>query len=946
MIYDDPAKILPWQMNLKQLEEFFPILQQSTAQPISIIEDGYQLPTAVARTIVFSGDVRTQFLPSTENVGLEYRMINVTSHDVIVQYKYKPKGSLTYKLQKYVVNAGGVWIFRYNGKTWNGYDVNNFHTINSDSGIITPTSDKIIMFDLGDTEDVKKKNHIFQLQSGLEPGIDLQFINKTKAYVFVVYNDGQYLTLPPLCPHRGELSWNGSVWENFTIDEWVMPSKTDSEANKYAIKKDTLYSRLHVMPATGGHAENYVKLSADNLKGTEIECFLDDACSYSDDINQTNPHTTGTNQVNEIAFVSTDDVIPGSIVSTCSLSTIINSCTIRFDQTGQYVFDQVSSASVASIDLTKDSTDHISIGGIHRSIEVFITGASSERYKLNLFQHENPESTEISDIPWGTKIQIRNESNNDIEVHYYRDDNTKVTDIEIPAGYQKSLIYWHNKFELYKPMSITANVIGPNNGGHILTSIHETGDGMKMRGGMPMDYTGAKLSYTTEHPDTNVKFKIKAGTRIQFGFDVGHVYTFETKEDKIFDCHGLPSPDGSYTNFTYFDGDNNVVALTEVPKYGLIMETDEHDAFCKPFTNDTVGKDLYIYAVAGLYGTHSLGVDFVTSSFVPEVFQKYLNEVCGIHALSYIVGGFHYGVRRHVTNDYVAICKTTNAAPGDVVVDNWGREDVSTDTVWSLAENGIILASNNYVSTWIKNISVGPIPNSFWDTEHCPQCYSVEDSVHQLGGMVDVGPFWQDIYELSVESIKHVGGDNGPIVSVEGAGSYFGKEPLVNQNWYTMNAIARMIGKRLPTRTEALIGAQWAPGNNDSYDNVTGNNVKLTGCGVNEDGKYAGEDGNGLYGVSAMNLCNGNGNVSEMTATISYQNASTGSWSWNSNNGSLYFGKSYLPRNNEYCIVKGGSFKTEEAIKSVRTVNAGVLTTARSSDIGVRLVCNHKRHRQ
>ena len=95
-----------------------------------------------------------------------------------------------------------------------------------------------------------------------------------------------------------------------------------------------------------------------------------------------------------------------------------------------------------------------------------------------------------------------------------------------------------------------------------------------------------------------------------------------------------------------------------------------------------------------------------------------------------------------------------------------------------------------------------------------------------------------------------------------------------------------------------------------------------------------------------MNLCNGNGNVSEMTATISYQNASTGSWSWNSNNGSLYFGKSYLPRNNEYCIVKGGSFKTEEAIKSVRTVNAGVLTTARSSDIGVRLVCNHKRHRQ
>ena len=83
-----------------------------------------------------------------------------------------------------------------------------------------------------------------------------------------------------------------------------------------------------------------------------------------------------------------------------------------------------------------------------------------------------------------------------------------------------------------------------------------------------------------------------------------------------------------------------------------------------------------------------------------------------------------------------------------------------------------------------------------------------------------------------------------------------------------------------------------------------------------------------------------------MTATISYQNASTGSWSWNSNNGSLYFGKSYLPRNNEYCIVKGGSFKTEEAIKSVRTVNAGVLTTAKSSDIGVRFVCNHKRHRQ
>ena len=948
MIYDNPSTILPWQMNLKQLEEVFPILQQSTADAISVIEDGYKLPIAMSRTVVFSGDVHTQFLPKSKHVGLEYQMINITSHDVAVEYKYKPDGSSTYKTQKFIINSNGVWLFRYNGKNWNGFDVNNFQKITSDSGTITPTSDKAIIFELGNSESVRSRNHVFHLDSGLYTGIDLEFKNNTKAYIFITYNDAQYLTLPPLCPHTASLSWNGESWENFTQDEWIMPSKTEALANKYAIKKDTFYSRLHVMPAIGGHNENYIKLSADNETGVEIECLLDDSCSFEDDINTINPHTTKIDQVNSVGIVSTDDVIPGSYLSTCALSTIVNSCTIRFDHEGDYVFDQVASTPISSIDLTKPHTNHINIAGIHGNTEVFITGADNENYELNLFQHMNMESTEHSDIPLGSKLQFRNESDHTVEIHYYRDDNVKVTSFEIQPGHTKAMIYWHDKFELYKPMSISPNMLSPVNGSHILTSMCETGDGLAIRGGMAMEYENPSLSYTEEHPDQTVKFKIKKGTRFQFGFDVGHVYTYEAKEDMVYKAHGIPDKQGNYIDYSYFSADALMSAFTEVPEHGFVKEfsnSPTRNYLCTPFTNDTVGKDLYIYACAGLYGTHSLGIDFITSTFEPSVFQGYLSELCGIHAESVIIGGFHYGVRRHTTNDHIAICKLVNSAPNDGQPDSWAKSDISDEPTPGMGENGVFVITQNLVSSWIKNVSIGPVPNSFWDVDHCPQCYEVGDpyKYHNIGGMVDLGYIWADIYEASMPGghVEHAGGINGPVISAPGVASKFGRIPLTNIDWYTANDIAVRIGKRLPTRGEILVGSQWSP-KVDEEDLG-----KPCGCGVDAEGKYVGESGMDLYNVSGMNLCDVDNNVCEMTADLQLQDATTSAWGWSSNNGSVYFGKSYLPRGKDFMVLKGHSFQDNaSSARGPRSVIVNQQATAHTPYIGVRFVCDAKRVRR
>ena len=206
---------------------------------------------------------------------------------------------------------------------------------------------------------------------------------------------------------------------------------------------------------------------------------------------------------------------------------------------------------------------------------------------------------------------------------------------------------------------------------------------------------------------------------------------------------------------------------------------------------------------------------------------------------------------------------------------------VSDDGLWIPIDS----QGNKFGSSgvkWQDNVTVGIVPNSIWDLKHKPKI--------SHPGLVEVkNGLWMGAFQASMEeAISFMGGTNGLHVSAGKLATKYGAIPVTGSegmNQYTFNELAQKQGLRLPKYDEWLAGAFGTPqgedgSNNYGWTKTTNTGRTYTGCSVNtSNGNYDALNGVKPFAISAMNLHDCAGNVSEWTSDYSIRQDST-SWNW------------------------------------------------------------------
>lgn len=311
------------------------------------------------------------------------------------------------------------------------------------------------------------------------------------------------------------------------------------------------------------------------------------------------------------------------------------------------------------------------------------------------------------------------------------------------------------------------------------------------------------------------------------------------------------------------------------------------------------GKDYYVY----------LCVDGNSPEIVVSLNSTYPD---GSTALtSRRIGGFHYGTIRKVSDDDKWI-------PIDSAGNKWG----SSGTKWQ------------------DNVTEGIVPNSVWDLIHRPRVIAT--------GMAEVHGIWQGIYIASAEeTISFMASTNnlpvaeGKLVSKYGALPVTGTEGLSQFNF---NELAHKQGMRLLRYNEWLAGAFGSPqgeddSNNYGWTKTTNTGKTYTGCQVNTStGEHDISSGVKPYAVSAYNLCDCAGNVSEWTGDYSIRQDST-SWSWQNVLGSNQ-GQAYLPNSDGLVTLLCGCHWNGGVLCGPRAVYLNYYPWYVLAYIGARLACD------
>ena len=287
----------------------------------------------------------------------------------------------------------------------------------------------------------------------------------------------------------------------------------------------------------------------------------------------------------------------------------------------------------------------------------------------------------------------------------------------------------------------------------------------------------------------------------------------------------------------------------------------------------TIGADYHVYICDPTNGDETKDED--------EVFKisKSSTYPSGYTAEnSRKIGGFHYGVVRHV-NEY-----------GNPV-NNSGEE------------NG---------SGWQSYVYNGILPNSVWTVLHRPKCDPT--------GMCYIGGnLWGDIYLSSDD------GANG-LQSVYNENPITGTEGL---NWYIANEKAHRVGKRLPTYAEFCQAAFGSPEGADANNNyawsATGNTARAK-CGAV------------TYAVSAVNIRDLVGNVWKWCDEFCLDPTAS-QWAWQDVLGAGH-GDAYIPSNTAlHAFVCGGSW-SGGVLDGDRAVGCSYYPWGVSTNIGVWCVCD------
>lgn len=333
----------------------------------------------------------------------------------------------------------------------------------------------------------------------------------------------------------------------------------------------------------------------------------------------------------------------------------------------------------------------------------------------------------------------------------------------------------------------------------------------------------------------------------------------------------------------------------------ILKDSDlEFDPAAALDTGDTLefGKDYYVY----------LCIDGAQPEIVISLNSTFPD---GSTALtSRRIGGFHYGTIRKVSDD-----------------GKWFPID-STGAKWGASG-----------TKWQDNVTEGIVPNSVWDLIHRPRVIAP--------GMVEVHGVWQGIYIASAEeTISFMAGTNnlpiteGKLVSKYGALPVTGTEGLSQFNF---NELAHKQGMRLLRYNEWLAGAFGSPqgedgSNNYGWTKTTNTGRTYTGCSVStSDGKHSGT-GVKPYAVSAYNLTDCAGNVSEWTCDYSIRQDST-SWNWQNVLGANQ-GQAYLPFSDGLVALHCGYNWGYGVHCGPRTVYLDGYPWLVSTSIGSRLACD------
>lgn len=264
---------------------------------------------------------------------------------------------------------------------------------------------------------------------------------------------------------------------------------------------------------------------------------------------------------------------------------------------------------------------------------------------------------------------------------------------------------------------------------------------------------------------------------------------------------------------------------------------------------------------------------------------------------------------------------------------------VSDDGLWIPIDS----AGNKFGNSgtkWQDNVTVGIVPNSVWDLKHKPKI--------SHPGLVEVNGIWIGAFLASAEeAFSFMGGTNGLHVKSGKLATKYGAIPVTGSegmNQFTFNEIAHKQGLRLPRYEEWLAGAFGSPRGEDNSNNYgwtdTSNEERTyTGCQVNTStGKRDTANGVKPYAISAYNLHDCAGNVSEWTSDYSIRQDST-SWSWQNTLGND-MGEAYLPfADGLSALVCGGNWDFGDRC-GPRTVGASSLPWYVSTGIGARLACD------
>ncbi|MBO7583078.1 MAG: SUMF1/EgtB/PvdO family nonheme iron enzyme [Treponema sp.] len=264
---------------------------------------------------------------------------------------------------------------------------------------------------------------------------------------------------------------------------------------------------------------------------------------------------------------------------------------------------------------------------------------------------------------------------------------------------------------------------------------------------------------------------------------------------------------------------------------------------------------------------------------------------------------------------------------------------VSDDGLWIPIDS----AGNKFGSSgtkWQDNVTVGIVPNSVWDLKHKPKI--------SHPGLVEVNGVWLGAFQASAEeAFTFMSATNGLHVTSGKLATKYGAIPVTGtegMNQFTFNEIAHKQGLRLPRYEEWLAGAFGSPqgengANNYAWAKTTNTARTFTGCSVNTStGAYDGINGVKPFAISAYNLHDCVGNVSEWTNDYSIKQDST-SWAWQNVLGAG-MGQACLPFSGGMSALICGNNWDDGVLCGPRSVNLDSNPWNVNVLIGARLACD------